>query len=72
MIGGQGLSGPPCAARGSLEQDNPPGLVVQRMCRWCGRVTARIDDDGWASCGGSVLADASVNVPRYREPGVTL
>lgn len=63
---GLGLSGPPCPARGSLDQGNPPGLVVQRMCCWCGRVTARIDDGGRPSCSGARQADATANIPRYR------
>jgi hypothetical protein len=63
-VTGQGLSGQPCPERAHLDQDNPPGLVVQKMCCRCGRVTARVDGDGLAWCGGSRKADASANVPR--------
>lgn len=69
---GQGLSGPPCQSRGLLDRDNPPDLIVQKMCVYCGRVTARVGDDGLPWCGGERQMGAGHNRPRYRDRGVTL
>lgn len=63
---GSGLDGPVCLERQDLEQGNPPGLIGQKLCVRCGRVTARVDDDGVAWCGGSRHATAADNTPRYR------
>lgn len=50
-----GLSGAPCPERHTMAQGNPVGRPPrQAMCRYCGRVTSRVDTEGMAWCGGKV------------------
>lgn len=48
---GMGLDGPPCMERAQLDQNDPRG-PRHRMCRYCGRVTARQDGEEMPWCGG--------------------
>lgn len=53
-----GWAGPECVERSSLPQSTPAGSrPCQRMCVWCGRVTARRDFDGMPWCGGHWVGD---------------
>lgn len=52
---GRGLDGPPCPERAvGVQVPVVDGPVRQRMCICCGRVTARLDGDGLAWCGGTM------------------
>jgi hypothetical protein len=51
-----GLDGLACQERARLPQDDPRG-PRQRACCRCGRVTARIDGEGLAWCGGEFAPD---------------
>ncbi|MGI5245074.1 hypothetical protein [Dactylosporangium sp. CA-139066] len=50
---GHGLDGPVCSER-SRPQCPDQGDYRVRMCVRCGRITARIDTDGAAWCGGTL------------------
>ena len=52
----QGLRGAPCPERSTMAQGKPVinWDAPHRMCRYCGRVTPRVDDEGMAWCGGKV------------------
>ncbi|MER7280364.1 hypothetical protein ABT369_38605 [Dactylosporangium sp. NPDC000244] len=54
---GQGLDAPPCAER-AQPQFPDSGDYRVRMCVRCGRITARLDLDGVAWCGG-ILTEQS-------------
>jgi hypothetical protein len=48
----RGLDGPACPERMTLDQGYNLRPPRQRMCGRCGRVTARLDHEGLAWCGG--------------------
>jgi hypothetical protein len=52
---GAGLDGPICPER--AQRDQVPAGQRSRMCIRCGRITALVDTDGTAWCGGTLSGE---------------